>query len=231
MKKYTHLFFDLDRTLWDFDKNADETFKTIYHKYGLKERGVSSLVDFRAVYEEHNNLLWSYYRKGEIKKPVLNVRRFEMSLNDFGINDTLLACQIADDYTTVDSNRIYLFPNAIEILEYLYPDYKIHVITNGFEEVQYPKINLSGMKNYFDQVITSEEAGCKKPEKKIFQFAFERAKAKPEDSIMIGDDLEVDIIGAKSVGMDQVYVNFHHKEHDEEVTFEVNDLISLKKLF
>jgi len=230
MNKYKHLFFDLDRTLWDFDRNAEETFKIIYNKYGLEERGVESLEAFRKTYEEHNNLLWSFYRKGEIKKPVLNIRRFEMSLNDFGIKDTILACDIANDYISVDPDRIYLFPNAVEILKYLHPKYKIHIITNGFEEVQYPKIALSGMKQYFDQVITSEEAGCKKPEKEIFQFAFQKANASPEESIMIGDDLEVDIIGAKSVNMDQVYVNFHHNKHEEDVTYEVNDLISLKKI-
>lgn len=231
MKTYKHLFFDLDRTLWDFDKNADETFKIIYSKYGLQDRGVSSLGAFREVYEKHNNLLWSFYRKGEIKKVILNVRRFEMSLNNFGIQDTTLACNIADEYTSMDPNRIYLFPNTIETLKYLFPKYKLHLITNGFEEVQYPKIALSGMKEFFDQVITSEEAGCKKPEKDIFYFAFEKTGATPEESIMIGDDLEVDILGARSVGMDQVYVNYHHREHDEEVTMEVNDLISLTRIF
>jgi putative hydrolase of the HAD superfamily len=230
MANYKHLFFDLDRTLWDFDRNADETFKVIYKKFKLQKRGVGSLNAFREVYEEHNNLLWSYYRKGEIKKPVLNVRRFEMSLNDFGIKDTMLACDIANEYTRVDPERIFLFPNAIEILQYLYGGYKLHIITNGFEEVQYPKIAISGMKHFFDRIITSEEAGCKKPEKAIFTYALEKANALPEESIMIGDDLDVDIKGAIVAGIDQVYVNYQHLEHDEKVTFEVNDLISLKNI-
>ena len=230
MAKYKHIFFDLDRTLWDFDRNAEETFKIIFEKYELQKRGIGSLAAFREVYEEHNNLLWSYYRKGEIKKPVLNVRRFEMSLNEFGIQDTLLACDIADEYTRVDPERIYLFPNAIEILQYLSANYHIHIITNGFEEVQYPKIAISGMKQYFDKIITSEEAGCKKPEKEIFHYAMDKAKAMPGDSIMIGDDLEVDILGARKVGMDQVYVNYHGLEHDEKVSFEVSNLISLNSI-
>jgi putative hydrolase of the HAD superfamily len=231
MKTYKHLFFDLDRTLWDFDKNAEETFRHIYAKYGLQDRGVGSLEAFRNVYEEHNNLLWSYYRKGEIKKPALNVRRFEMSLNDFGIKDTLLACDIANDYITVDPDRVYLFPHALEILQYLAPNYHIHIITNGFDEVQFPKIAISGMKKYLDKVITSEDAGCKKPESDIFLYALERTSARVEESIMIGDDLEVDIQGAKSVGMDQVFVNYKGLRHDEEVTFEVNSLGELKELF
>jgi putative hydrolase of the HAD superfamily len=230
MAQYKHVFFDLDRTLWDFDRNADETFKVIYEKYELQKRGVGSLTAFREVYEEHNNLLWSYYRKGEIKKPILNVRRFEMSLNDFGIQDTVLACDIANEYTRVDPERIYLFPNAIEILKYLSANYQLHIITNGFEEVQYPKIAISGMKQYFDKIITSEEAGCKKPEKEIFNYAIQKANTSHGESIMIGDDLEVDIQGAKKAGMDQVFVNYHALEHDEKITFEVSDLISLKNI-
>ena len=136
MKKYKHLFIDLDRTIWDFEKNAAETFQDIYNKYELKKRGVESLESFTQTYKKHNDLLWSYYRKGEIRKEVLSVLRFQLTLEDFGIDDLLLATQIGDDYISISPQKTNLFPYAHESLAYLKNKYTLHLITNGFEEVQ-----------------------------------------------------------------------------------------------
>ncbi|MBE9481390.1 MAG: noncanonical pyrimidine nucleotidase, YjjG family [Bacteroidetes bacterium] len=230
MKKYRHIFFDLDRTIWDFEKNARETFSEIYDKYELKQKGVPSLEKFTKTYKYHNDLLWSYYREGKIKKEVLSIKRFKLTLNDFGIDDVFLATNIADDYVTISPLKTNLFPHSREILEYLYPKYKLHLITNGFEEVQQKKIDVSDLRKYFKQIITSEEAGTKKPEKQIFLFALSKAKAKINESLMIGDDLRVDIMGAKSAGIDQVFVNYKNITHNNEITYEVNSLKELEDL-
>jgi putative hydrolase of the HAD superfamily len=226
--KYKHLFFDLDRTIWDFDRNALITFQEIYQKYNLKELGVKYFEEFFSKYKFHNNELWALYRKAEIKKEVLSVKRFELTLKDFGIDDQSLAEKIAYDYITLSPLKTGLFPHVYEVLNYLSEKYKLHIITNGFEEVQYKKIEVSDLNKYFENIITSEEAGTKKPEKQIFEFSLSKASAKPDESLMIGDDIAVDIIGAKTIGIDQVFVNYDRIPHDEEITYEINDLIELK---
>ncbi len=229
-KKYEHIFFDLDRTLWDFEKSAKETFSEIYNYFGLTQTGIPSEENFLTTYKKNNDLLWSYYRRGEIKKEVLSVRRFDMTLNDFGIDDLSLAAKIADYYITESPKKVNLFPNSFEILEYLHVKYKLHLMTNGFEEVQQTKISNGNLRKYFQYVITSEMAGVKKPEKGIFLYAFDITDAAPNNSLMIGDDLEVDIKGAREVGMDQLFVNHLRQEHNDEVTFEVKNLKEIKQL-
>jgi len=229
--KYRHLFFDLDRTIWDFDRNSQETFRDIFIKFKLQNRGIPGLEEFRAVFKEHNDMLWSYYRKGEIKKEVLSVRRFEMTLNSFGIDDLLLATMIANDYLTIRKDRIFLFPHAHETLEYLHDKYDLHIITNGFEEVQFSKLNLSGLSCYFRTVTTSEEAGVKKPDPFIFELAMHKAGALYHNSIMIGDDVEVDIQGARNAGMDQVHFNYRKEENHADANLEIVDLKDLIQYF
>lgn len=229
--KYLHLFFDLDRTIWDFDRNSLETFRDIFLKFDLKSKGIPGLEEFRTVFKEHNDMLWSYYRKGEIKKEVLSVRRFEMTLNSFGIDDLLLAAMIADDYLTIRHDRIFLFPHAHETLEYLHHKYDLHIITNGFEEVQFAKLSMAGLGCYFRTVTTSEEAGVKKPDPFIFELAMHKAGALYHNSIMIGDDVEVDILGARNAGMDQIHFNYHKEENHAGANLEIEDLKELTKFF
>ena len=231
MKAYSSIFFDLDRTIWDFDASADDSFNRMFIKYRLEELGVPSLKVFREHYERHNDLLWSWYRKGEILKEVLNIKRFEMTLADFGISDTLIAVGMSEDYVTVNPEKAFLFPGAIESLEYLSQKYPLHLITNGFQEVQEQKFRIAKLYLYFKTVTTSEEAGIKKPEPGIFNFAMEKANCTAEDSIYIGDDLAVDVNGALNVGMDQVYFNAEGIRHKEKVTFEIRCLKELLEIF
>ena len=203
-KKYRHLFFDLDRTLWDFDKSAAEAFQEIYKKYKLQERGINTVEDFHRIYTHHNNILWEEYRHGRIEKKELSDLRYFLTLQDFGIEDKKLAAEIGKDYLEISPLKVNLFPNAISILDYLSPKYALHLITNGFSEVQETKLRVSGLGAYFQTVITSEEAGVKKPNPEIFYFALNKAGADISNSLMIGDDFEVDIVGAINVGMDQV---------------------------
>jgi len=226
--KYKHIFFDLDRTLWDFEASALQAFQVIFEQYDLGEKGIKSAHYFHEVYTKHNEKLWDLYRVGKITKEVLRGKRFFLTLNDFGINDSKLAESIGLEYTVISPRLVNLFPNAIAILDYLKPRYKLHIITNGFSEVQEVKLKSSGMDNYFDKVITSEDAGVKKPNGRIFSYALEKTSAKLNESIMIGDDFKVDIVGAQDFGMDQVFFNPESAIHPNGCTFEIMDLIDLK---
>lgn len=227
--KYTDIFFDLDRTLWDFESNAMSTFEDLYNKYELEAKGVSSLEHFVDVYRRHNEFLWAQYREGAIKKEQLRNQRFKLTLNELNIHDDILANELGDDYINISPTKTILFPNCMEILEYLKGKYRMHIITNGFEEVQYNKLINSNLFQYFDQIITSEAAGKKKPHPIIFEHALFKANAKKEASIMIGDDFDVDIEGAMDFGMDQAFFNPHNLEETRKATYEISDLIELKK--
>lgn len=229
-EKITHIFFDLDRTLWNFEKSANQTFNEIYHHYELQKKGISSVKKFHDAYTIHNNKLWDLYRKDEIKKEVLRSLRFFLTLKDFGITDEVLSEKIGDDYIRISPLKVNLFPYAIEILEYLFPLYKLHIITNGFSEVQTTKLRTSGMDKYFIKIITSEEAGVKKPHPDIFKFAFEKTCALPTESIMIGDDYEVDIIGAKDVNMRQIFVDHEKKYKKNGSTYYINSLKEIERI-
>ncbi|OQX75825.1 MAG: noncanonical pyrimidine nucleotidase, YjjG family [Bacteroidetes bacterium 4484_276] len=230
MKKYKHIFFDLDRTLWDFEKNAQETYKDIYKKYSLRELGIKSIGDFTRSYLHHNNILWALYRDGKIEKNYLKSRRFELTLLDFGIDDPTLAEKIGLDYITISPQKTNLFPHTHDILIYLNKKYPLHIITNGFEEVQDSKLKNSKLDQYFEQVITSEDAGCKKPTRCIFDFALRTVGTNAAESVMIGDDFEVDIVGASEIGMDAVFFNPQKVAHNGGATFEIQDLIELKNI-
>ncbi len=226
-KYYKHLFFDLDHTLWDFEQSAFHTFQLLFEKYQLNSRGVPALSQFIEVYTHQNLILWEAYRNGQLTKEVLSPLRFENTLQIFGIHDRQLAVAIGDDYLYHSPRMVFLMQGAIELLDKLLPKYTLHLITNGFEEVQFVKIIEAGLDKYFSTMTTSEEAGVKKPDIGIFNYALNKANAQANQSIMIGDNLEVDIIGAKQAGLDQVYYNPLGIEHQEEISFEIRQLTDL----
>lgn len=225
--RYKHIFFDLDRTLWDFDRNAIETFLDIHTRYDLPGRGISDFDDFMARYHKINLELWDHYRKGRIEKEVLNVKRFSMTLDTYGIEDAALSEGIARDYIRISPTKNHLFPDTHQVLDYLAGKYTLHIITNGFEEVQHRKLENAGLSKYFTGIITSEDAGFKKPDVSIFRYAFKVSGADAAESLMIGDDIEVDIIGARQAGMDQVLVDYLKTLPDHESTYYVNSMAEL----
>jgi putative hydrolase of the HAD superfamily len=229
-KTYKHIFFDLDHTLWDFERSAEETKREMFNTFNLKQRGIISYSAFREVYVEINRNLWDMYRDETIGKGELNFRRFYDTLFVLGIDDRKLGSDMAWQFIEGISTKTYLFPFTIEILEYLHPKYKLHIITNGFEEVQFRKLEGSGMGRYFSSVITSEAADAKKPDPKIFKYALKKSHAKATDSLMVGDDLSVDMAGARMVGIDQLYVNHDKIKHAEQVTMEVFSLEEIMRL-
>jgi len=228
-KQYTHIFFDLDRTIWNFDENAMETFHDIYAKYQL-EVIFQNFDNFYLTYVKHNDELWKLYREGKIEKSLLSYKRFAVTLEEFGIDNEELAKKIAHDYITISPTKKRLFPFAHETLAYLHKKYKMYIITNGFNEVQFTKLENSKLDKYFSNVFTSEDAGAQKPNPIIFEKALSDAKAAKEYSLMIGDDLEADILGAKNIGLDQIFFNPGKKEHSEDITHEIYNLKELQEI-
>lgn len=226
-KKYAHIFFDLDNTLWDFEANSIETFRDLFIKYELEGRGIDSFDRFIQVYQKHNALLWEFYRQGKIVKEVLNIRRFSMALDEFGIEDHLLSSKMAGDYVEQSPTKTQLFPDAFTILDYLSSKYSLHIITNGFEEVQFRKLANSGLRKYFSAIITSEEAGAKKPDTRIFDYALAFCNATVSESLMIGDDEDIDILGAINVGMDSILVDYSGKLNNSKATHLITSLQEL----
>lgn len=230
MKAYKHLFFDLDRTLWDLDRNSRETLQELYDYYRLEDRGVLNFESFFENYKQINDRLWDDYRKGQIHKDSLRTERFSKTLQLFDIFDLQLSENIGSSYVENSPQKTNLMPHTLDVLEFLKGKYHLHIITNGFEEVQHIKLQNSGIASYFSQIITSEKAQCKKPDPRIFAFALHASGAKRNESLMIGDSLELDILGAKHVGIDQVYFNPEETKHRHEITHEIKDLSELMKI-
>ncbi|MBU1369224.1 MAG: YjjG family noncanonical pyrimidine nucleotidase [Bacteroidetes bacterium] len=227
---YKHLFFDLDRTLWDFDQSALQTFALLYERHGLKARGIPDLKTLFDTYNKHNDVLWDAYRNGDLKKEILRDLRFSNTLESFGIEDQALTVTLSEEYLHYAPRTVHLFPDAVEVVKQLHPHFELHLITNGFVEVQHIKIQSAGLEPFFDKVITSEAAGVKKPDPKIFEYALQQTGADKKESLMIGDDLEVDILGAQSFGMDQLYFNPEALPHNEKPTYEIRQLKEIVKL-
>ena len=205
---YKDLFFDLDHTLWDFETNSKETIQELYTTHRLAELGIVDFDGFYATYSAHNHRLWDRYTKGFIKQEELRWKRVYLSLLDFKVANEALAKEMSQAYLEILPNKKHLFPYTIEILDYLKQKaYKMHLITNGFESVQFKKIQNSGLQDYFIEVITSEASNSLKPHKDIFEYALKNAKASVAESIMIGDNESADIQGGINMGMDTVFVN------------------------
>ena len=230
LKKYKHIFFDLDRTLWDFDAAAEVAFERIYEQYNLNSLGIPSAHEFHEVYHPLNERLWELYREDKITKADLNRTRFLKPLEHYGIHDVELADHLSEDYVYWSPRIVRLVPGTMELLEYLKPKYHLHLITNGFEEVQDTKLTLSGMKPYFETLTVSEEVGVKKPNPEIFQYALRKAHATAEESLMIGDEMAVDIDGARAAGIDTVLFNPRGEKIEGTRTFEVRNLQEIKQI-
>ncbi len=200
---YTHLFFDLDNTLWDFSVNSREALEQTLEKLGLLGQ-LESFDAYFIIYEQINESLWSDYRTKKITKHALIVERFSRSLEAFHITN--------QDWDGI--NRLYLeymalqtrlFPGTIETLRYLKAKgYQMHIITNGLKEVQNAKLRNCGLTNFFGKVFISEEIQNTKPHREIFEHAVKSTNAPKKKSVMIGDSWETDIEGALAFGMDQV---------------------------
>ena len=229
---YDQLFFDLDHTIWDFDTNSEATLLDLFHELKLNERATGDFNHFHTTYHHHNEIYWDRCRKGFINREELRWKRMWRTLVDFKITDETLAKQMSERYLDILPTKTNLFPHCIELLEYLTAKkYPMHLITNGFEKTQYQKIKNSGIDRFFTHMVTSEQAGIMKPHAAIFEYALNLTKSTAEKCIMIGDTLEVDILGAKNMGMDTVYFN-PAKPHNDKVipTYVIGSLNELKTI-
>ena len=230
MKQYTDIFFDLDNTLWDLDTNASETLHELYHKFNLTDLGVPSFEIFFEKYKLRNEMMWEQYRLGKIDKVNLRDTRFTLTFWDMGLDSDLAPKELASEFIRIGPKKSKLFPHAHEVLSYLKEKYKLHIITNGFEESQHIKLTSSDLTKYFQNIIISEHTGYKKPDIRIFQYSAESANATADNCMMVGDTLAVDIIGAQDAGWDTIYFNPGRLPHNEMPTHEVVSLDKLLKI-
>jgi putative hydrolase of the HAD superfamily len=229
-KQYRHIFFDLDHTLWDFDTNSQVVLREIFEQFDLVKYGVPDFERFHAAYLPINSQYWARYHHKQISREQLRIGRFADTLRKFNVEDIALATAISTHYIKRSPYQTALFPDAMEVLEYLSARYQLHIITNGFEEVQHIKIRNSGLETYFRHVFISEVVGHQKPQVEIFLHAMQVAGATPADSLMIGDNMQTDIAGARAAGMDQVFFNPAHTKTRDKATYEIASLSELRIL-
>lgn len=227
--KYKHIFFDLDGTLWDFYRNSTETLSVLYQKYGLHNWNIKCK-KFTESFHELNESLWRQFSENKISKYNLRNTRFPSLFSMLNIDNDKLAKLVSEEYIRSCPSMPHLIPNAVETLNYLYPRYNLHIITNGFADVAHRKLNNSGIINYFRSIITPDIANSRKPETGIFKFALGKADAVTKDAIMIGNDLESDIMGAHFFGIDQIYFNPNNNHSSFRPTFVTKELIQLKNI-
>ena len=208
------------------------TLLELFTTLQLQQRGIHDFDLFHKNYLAHNEKLWERYRNGYIKQEELRVKRMWLALLDFKIGDETLAKDMSIRFLDLLPTRTILFPYAVEILEYLTnKKYELHLITNGFEKTQHSKLKHSGLDKYFREVITSEGSSSLKPNKDIFDYAFKKTGASQSESIMLGDSIEVDIIGAMNAGIDQVFINHLNIPIEVKPTYVVTSLKELEEIF
>lgn len=206
MQLYKHLFIDLDDTLWDIHRNSKECLLEIYNDYGYN-KFYETFDDYYNVYMPSNHHLWGLYRNGAISKDELIIERFLVPVREFGIDDADYAKKLSGDFLERTTFKTKLVDGTLDLLEYLKPKYQMHILSNGFGEVQYKKIENSGLKPYFDKIILSDDAGINKPHAEFFTYAFEQTKADPAETLMIGDSWDADIVGAYNSSIHQIWFN------------------------
>lgn len=224
--KIKHVFFDLDHTLWDFEKNSDLAFVEIFEKNKVRV----PITEFLTVYKPLNREFWKLYREEKISKKELRYRRLKQAFDaiNYEISDELIDV-LAIEYIEALPLNNYLFDGTFEILDYLQTKYELHIITNGFEEIQSKKMESSKISEYFNKVITSESVGVKKPNPLVFEHALKVANAAKENSIMIGDSIEADIYGAINAGIQAIHCDFENENIKSKDFVSITSLLDLKQ--
>lgn len=226
LMKIEHIFFDLDHTLWDFEKNSALTFEKIFSENNIDV----NIADFLEVYVPLNLQYWKLYRNEKVSKEALRYERLKKPFDAIGysVSDAVIDT-LATAYIDNLSEFNHLFEGAFELLDYLKEKYTLHIITNGFEEVQNKKMINSKLFPYFEQIITSESVGVKKPDARVFEHALKVSKAKKENSIMIGDSLEADIHGALNGGLSAIHCVFDANTPTDKNITSVTSLLEIKR--
>ncbi len=229
MSRYRHIFFDLDHTLWDFDTNSKETLIELYAIYGLESYGFD-VNEFIEGFIRVNHQLWDQFNRKKLTRDELRNRRFTRLFEEISPLNPIPPNDLSEDYISNCPNRPNVIPGTHETLEYLKQKYLLHIITNGFHEIQFTKLKSSKIDHYFTHVVTSKESGAAKPDREAFEFILKKAGAVPNECVMVGDDLLADMNGARMAGIDQVYFNPKKTSHTDSVTFEITDLRELMSI-
>ncbi len=228
MKMYKHIFLDFDDTVYDTRRNADEALEELYQHFRLD----AYFDDFRTFSESYwkkNHEVWALYSQGKIQRRQLIIERFLYPLQQAGTGDEKMALELNEWFLERTSQKSALIEGALDLLEYLHGKYKLHILSNGFTEVQFKKLKSAGVEHYFDQVILSEQAGVNKPDPRIFDFALEKTGARREEVIMIGDNYDTDITGAIRSRIDQLFFNQNERfRPDVPPTYEVKRLAEIQ---
>lgn len=229
LKHKTHLFFDLDDTLWDFEKNSSAVLEELFFEFALGEKLQTDLQFFLTAYNIKNRELWTKYYRKEIDKPFLRNHRFNEVFRQFNYNNYNENLVITEQYLARAPKGRHLKDGCKEALDYLQENYNLHIITNGFKETQDIKLDSCELRPYFSHIIISEEHDCIKPDEKIFRLAEHLAQTERQHCVMIGDNLESDISGALNAGWEAVYFS-NSKPQNFRGNFIAN-LEELKKMF
>ena len=229
---YQHIFFDLDHTLWDFERNSQEALAEMFDQFKLAQLSEQVIwEDFIKIFYEVNYELWTLYDHNQIDQLTLRNTRFQKVLEKLGApSDKIPNEVLAKTYTDLTPKKSHLIPFAKEILDYLQDKYILHIISNGFADVQAIKLQHSGIQDYFDVVVTPESFGFKKPRREIFDLTIDQIQAERSQCIMIGDSLTTDMKGAKNAELDHVFFNPHRKAHQENLQHEIDSLERLTDL-
>lgn len=225
-----HILFDLDNTLWDFETNSKEVIEELFSEFELEKKCKVNSNAFLNTYYHVNNGLWDQYKKNEITKEQLRSNRFHLTMMYFDHIDQGLAIKIEEEYIKRSPYRKNLMPFTVEVLDYLVKKYHLHIITNGFKEVQHIKLRQCNIQNYFQNVFISEEIGFNKPAPEIFQFALNTVNCKIEDVIMIGDDWKADIEGAINYGIQAIFYDPKQRVKENPECLIIRDLKALKNM-
>ncbi len=224
-----HIIFDLDDTLWDFQQNSHDTLINLFEVYRIGDQGIE-IASFIEIFREINNALWDQFDKGLLTREVIRKERFPKMFEKLGLHLNGVPMQMQDSFMSTCSAKPKLVKGVKEVLERFSSKYKFHILSNGFDEIQFIKIKASGLEPYFDKIVTSGRAGFRKPEPEIFDFALNEIGADKEECIMIGDNPLSDIEGAYHYGIDQVYYNVHKKECKITPTHTIDDMHELLQI-
>ena len=228
--KYKHILFDLDHTLWDFEKNSRETLIELFGQFSLGELGNFTCNQFCDTFTLVNHRLWDLYNRGEYDQQKLRSERFRLILTELGVAETKVPADIAEEYLRICPTKPHIFPYTTEVLTYLQERYILHILTNGFADVQAVKMKSAALTDFFVEVITSDATGYKKPSREIFDYLLQKIGAAPEECIMIGDNLETDIKGAQNAGIDCIFFNPLGLKHQANTTYEITCLRDLEQI-
>ncbi len=227
-----HLFFDLDHTIWDFDKNAEETLHDLYFKYKFDDLfNIPTSDSFIETYTVNNHRVWGLYHHGKIDKPTLRYLRFADTFTQLGVDPSMFPTEFEEEYLAICPTKTNLFPNAHETLAYLKDKYTLHLISNGFKEACEKKLEHSKLAPYFNTIVISEIVGINKPDPRIFEHSLRNGQAQREQAVMIGDNIDADVRGAQNAGIEAIFFNPLEVEKPSDVNYMIKDLKELQEMF